>query len=207
MKQLTVNGIDFTGDLPGEWTIAELVRILEAEVLLEDEIVIDVSVDGAPYGFAPGEAGPRLQAIDRVTVEARRIEEIVAAAVDSADQAIRRFVEETDAVVKTMRLGDEQAGWAAQRHALGTLEVVVDLAERLGTTLCGGLGPGPAKGDEVRVFAVAIGERLIDIEAATTADDLVDLADGMEDLADWLPVAWGAIWATPSAPETLESVE
>lgn len=201
MNHLVINGIDFSGELPGEWTVGELVRVLETEVLFGDEVIVQVTVDGAPFGSGPEEGGPSLDVVDRVTVESRKVDEVLLSAIGSAGSSLERFLEQTTDAAEDLRIGREQSGWHHHHSALVTLQLFVDLCDRLGTTMRGGLGPGPAKGAQLHGIAREIGERLGTVEVAAQGDDIVELCDGMEDLADWLRGEWDAVWCDAASDD------
>lgn len=198
MNQLVVNGIDFSGELPGEWTVSELVRVLETEVLYADEVVVDVTVDGAPFAFAPDTPGPRLEAVDSVIVSSRKVGEVVTSAIRGAAETARRFADDVAVATAALRVGRDADGWAAHGQALTSLRLFLDLAERLGVTLSAGLGPGPEAGARVRGLAADLAGRLAAVQTAADADDTVELCDALEDVSEWLLAAWDALWAEPA---------
>jgi hypothetical protein len=200
MNQLVVNGIDLAGELPGDWTVAELMKVLETEVLYADEVIVDVRIDGLPFALAPEVEGPRLAAIDAVTVSSRRVDDVVAAAIESANATARHFAGEVARSTAALRVGRDAEGWDAQRRAMGSLRLFLDLAERLATTLLAGLGPGPGLGELVRAIAGELDERLTRVDAATTADDTVELCDALDETAAWLTTTWSGIWGIQPAP-------
>jgi len=195
MNQLVVNGIDLAGELPGEWTVAELMQVLETEVLYSDEVIVDVRIDGVPFVLAPEVPGPRLAAVDAVTVSSRRVDDVVAAAIESATRTAAHFAAEVAEATAALRVGRDADGWDAQRRAMGSLRLFLDVAERLATTLLAGFGPGPGLGELVRAIATDLDSRLARVEAAGAADDTVELCDALDDAAEWLTTTWSGLWA------------
>ena len=197
MNELVVGGIDFDGDLPGDWTVRQLVSVLETNVLQGDELVTGVQVDGRE-GFGEA-ANLRLDDAGRVVVEVQRATQVVEDAIARADAARAQVHEALDAAVAAFQVGREHEGWEAHQRGLGALLSFVDLTERLTGILAAGIGPGPHAAGRLQALAQELMPRLAMEEQATQQGDLLALCDAMDELNAWLGDTWAAVWAAPDA--------
>ena len=78
MKNLIVNGVDFQGELPEEWTIGQLVQIIEREVLDEGELVVTVHTDGED--FTGGDWSRTLAETERLEIVANHVSVVMSEA-------------------------------------------------------------------------------------------------------------------------------
>ncbi len=192
MKNLTVNGIAFDGELPATWSVEDLVHVVEREVLAEGEIVVSVRVDGregAPRSFA-GE----LSRHDTIELEAAHLSAVLANAVDSSRRSLDQFDAEMGAAVTAFQVGREPQGWASYQRSLHSLGLFVNVAEQLIAVLHSGFADGSRKAGEIESFSRGLGERLREMEDASAQEDVVTLCDCAEDLSAWTRSAWGAVW-------------
>lgn len=197
MKKLTVNGVAFEGELPGEWTLPQLIRAIDNEVLAEGEVAVEIRVDGEE--MMRNDDPRTLADVDVIEIVASHITEVVARAVETSKVSLARFGDELGKAVDSFQVGEEPRGWAAYQRSLATLGMFVGVAERIVNVMTDGFTDGEAKAQEIRDFSQTLGERLQEMESASADRDVITLCDCAEDLSAWSQDAWSAVWTGEQA--------
>ena len=198
MNRLILNGNVFHEPLPEDWTLWQLVDVLEARVIPPTEIVVGLWADGKEAPVSPDHPGVILGDVETVEVQVRAACEVVTEALVEARVALRGARTALERAVDAYRVGDEPGGHSAYREGLAALTSFVDLSGRLAPAGMSGVAPGVPAGSILRALHLELSPLVREVEKAATAEDVVELCDALDAMDPWFSKAGSALDADES---------